>query len=157
MVVRSPAKQLLKSYVLKVRTKVCSSFFWPLCYFPISVDLGDFLYECQLIKKWLLFNEYFFSRDIFKDRTEKMAKRLELMTTRYAALEKRRESEVEGFKTDVKNLRKRLKEVEKQLYKVLYSPVQIMSKQQIFSASSFENGSRNANTWKKKTIISRLY
>ena len=59
-----------------------------------------------------------FFRDIFKERTEKMAKRLELMTTRYAALEKRRESEVEGFKTDVKHLRKRLKDVEKQLYKV---------------------------------------
>nr|CAB3228703.1 coiled-coil domain-containing protein 77 [Phallusia mammillata] len=57
-------------------------------------------------------------RDIFKERTEKMAKRLELMTVRYAALEKRRGSEVEGFKTDVKNLRKRLKDLEKQLYKV---------------------------------------
>ena len=40
------------------------------------------------------------------------------MTVRYAALEKRRTSEVEGFKTDIKNLRKRLKDVEKQLYKV---------------------------------------
>ncbi|XP_078482082.1 coiled-coil domain-containing protein 77 [Ciona intestinalis] len=48
----------------------------------------------------------------------KVAVRLKLMTIRYAALEKRRSSEVEGFKTDVKNLRKRLKEVEKQLYKV---------------------------------------
>ncbi|XP_076810464.1 coiled-coil domain-containing protein 77-like [Clavelina lepadiformis] len=57
-------------------------------------------------------------RDIFKERSEKIAKRLELMTVRYAALEKRRVSEVEGFKTDVKNLRKRLKDVEKQLYKV---------------------------------------
>ena len=50
-----------------------------------------------------------------------MAKRLEMMTSRYAALEKRRESEVEGFKTDVKNLRARLKDVEKQLYKVKWN------------------------------------
>lgn len=57
-------------------------------------------------------------KDIFKERTDKTAKRLELMTVRYAALEKRRTSEVEGFKTDIKNLRKRLKDVEKQLYKV---------------------------------------
>jgi len=40
------------------------------------------------------------------------------MTLRYAALEKRRGAEVEGFKTDVKNLRSKLKDVEKQLYKV---------------------------------------
>ena len=55
---------------------------------------------------------------MFKERTGKQTKRLELMTIRYAALEKRRGSEVEGFQTDIKNLRKRLKEVEKQLYKV---------------------------------------
>ena len=58
------------------------------------------------------------NRDVFKERTGKQTKRLELMTIRYAALEKRRGSEVEGFQTDIKNLRKRLKEVEKQLYKV---------------------------------------
>ena len=47
-----------------------------------------------------------------------MAKRLELMNTRYADLEKRRNLEVEGFKTDIKLLRGRLKDLEKQLYKV---------------------------------------
>ncbi|KAK6482897.1 coiled-coil domain-containing protein 77 [Huso huso] len=57
-------------------------------------------------------------REIFKDRSGKMAKRLQLMTQRYEALEKRRSMEVEGFKTDIKHLRQRLKDVEKQLFKV---------------------------------------
>ena len=39
------------------------------------------------------------------------------MNKRYNELEKRRNLEVEGFKTDIKNLRTKLKEVEKQLYK----------------------------------------
>lgn len=47
-----------------------------------------------------------------------MAKRLQLMTQRYEALEKRRVMEVEGFKTDLKHLRQKLKDVEKQLIKV---------------------------------------
>lgn len=47
-----------------------------------------------------------------------MAKRLQMMTQRYEALEKRREMEVEGFKSDVKHLRQKLKDVEKQLFKV---------------------------------------
>ncbi|KAF5907567.1 coiled-coil domain-containing protein 77, partial [Clarias magur] len=57
-------------------------------------------------------------REIFKDRSDKMAKRLQLMTQRYEALEKRRSMEVEGFKTDLKHLRQKLKDVEKQLFKV---------------------------------------
>lgn len=57
-------------------------------------------------------------KDVFKERTDKMAQRLQLMTQRYEALEKRRCSEVEGFKNDIKLLRKRLKDLEKQLYKV---------------------------------------
>jgi len=57
-------------------------------------------------------------KDVFKERTEKMSKRLQLMSVRYAALEKRRGCEVEGFQTDIKHLRKRLKEVEKQLYRL---------------------------------------
>lgn len=40
------------------------------------------------------------------------------MNKRYEALEKRRNLEVEGFKNDIKILRTRLKDVEKQLYKV---------------------------------------
>ena len=58
---------------------------------------------------------------ILKDRGEKMGKRLKLMNQRYQDLERRRNLEVEGFKTDIKNLRTRLKEVERQLYKVKYT------------------------------------
>ncbi|XP_063301402.1 coiled-coil domain-containing protein 77 [Pelobates fuscus] len=57
-------------------------------------------------------------REIFKERSDKVAKRLQMMTQRYEALEKRRNMEVEGFKTDIKLLRQRLKDVEKQLFKV---------------------------------------
>ncbi|XP_062990498.1 coiled-coil domain-containing protein 77 [Elgaria multicarinata webbii] len=60
-------------------------------------------------------------REIFKERSEKMGKRLQLMTQRYEALEKRRVMEVEGFKTDIKQLRQRLKDVERQLFKVTMS------------------------------------
>ncbi|XP_077025762.1 coiled-coil domain-containing protein 77 [Tamandua tetradactyla] len=56
-------------------------------------------------------------REIFKDRTNKMGKRLQLMTKRYATLEKRRVLEVEGFKTDIKALRQKLKDLEQMLYK----------------------------------------
>ncbi|KAI3371526.1 hypothetical protein L3Q82_024111, partial [Scortum barcoo] len=56
-------------------------------------------------------------REIFKERSDKMAKRLQLMTQRYEALEKRRVMEVEGFKTDLKHLRQKFKDVEKQLLK----------------------------------------
>ncbi|XP_050413769.1 coiled-coil domain-containing protein 77 isoform X1 [Patella vulgata] len=58
------------------------------------------------------------TREIFKDRSGKMTQRLQLMNSRYEDLEKRRNLEVEGFKTDIKNLRGRLKDVERQLYKV---------------------------------------
>lgn len=47
-----------------------------------------------------------------------MANRLQLMTQRYEALEKRRAMEVEGFKTDIKHLRQKVKDVEKHLFKV---------------------------------------
>ncbi|XP_054632656.1 coiled-coil domain-containing protein 77 [Dunckerocampus dactyliophorus] len=57
-------------------------------------------------------------REIFKERSDKMTKRLQLMTQRYEALERRRALEVEGFKTDLKQLRQKLKDVEKQLLQV---------------------------------------
>ncbi|XP_068169718.1 coiled-coil domain-containing protein 77 isoform X2 [Antennarius striatus] len=57
-------------------------------------------------------------REIFKDRSDKMAKRLQLMTQRYEALEKRRAMEAEGFKTDLKHLKQKFKDVEKQLLKI---------------------------------------
>ncbi|XP_022378119.1 coiled-coil domain-containing protein 77 isoform X2 [Enhydra lutris kenyoni] len=56
-------------------------------------------------------------REIFKDRTNKMGKRLQVMTRRYEALENRRILEVEGFKTDIKILRQKLKHLEQTLYK----------------------------------------
>lgn len=58
------------------------------------------------------------SKEVYKDRSEKMTKRLSLMNQRYEALEKRRALEVEGFKSDIKMLRNKLKIVEKQLFKV---------------------------------------
>ncbi|NXX15503.1 CCD77 protein, partial [Podargus strigoides] len=57
-------------------------------------------------------------RELFKERLEKMGKRLKLVTQRYEALEKRRSMEVEGFKNDIKQLRQKLNDVEKQLFKV---------------------------------------
>ncbi|XP_073798181.1 coiled-coil domain-containing protein 77 isoform X2 [Danio rerio] len=57
-------------------------------------------------------------REIFKERSDKMAKRLQLMTRRYEALEKRRVMEVEGFKTDIRLLRQKVKDVEKILFKL---------------------------------------
>lgn len=58
------------------------------------------------------------SNEVYKERSEKMSKRLGLMNQRYEALEKRRALEVEGFKSDIKMLRNKLKSVEKQLFKV---------------------------------------
>ena len=58
------------------------------------------------------------SKDLFKQRMEKLTKRLELMNTRYEALEKRSHLVVDGYKNDIKLLRQRLKEMEKQLFKV---------------------------------------
>ncbi|KFZ51476.1 Coiled-coil domain-containing protein 77, partial [Antrostomus carolinensis] len=57
-------------------------------------------------------------RELFKERSQKTGKRLKLMTQRYEALEKRRNMEVEGFKNDIKQLRQKLEDVEKQLFKV---------------------------------------
>ncbi|NXX80023.1 CCD77 protein, partial [Urocolius indicus] len=57
-------------------------------------------------------------RELFKERSEKMGKRLKVVTQRYEALEKRRNMEVEGFKNDIKQLRQKLKDVEKQLFQV---------------------------------------
>lgn len=56
-------------------------------------------------------------RELFKERSDKMAKRLQLMTTRYEALEKRRAMEAEGFKTDLKLLKQKFKDVEKKIFK----------------------------------------
>ncbi|XP_049578868.1 coiled-coil domain-containing protein 77 [Syngnathus scovelli] len=58
-------------------------------------------------------------QQIFKDRAEKLSERLKLTTQRHEALAKRRTLEVEGFKTDLRQLRQKLKDVEKQLVQVL--------------------------------------
>lgn len=60
-------------------------------------------------------------KELFKERSEKMGKRLKLMTQRCEALEKRRSMEVEGFKNDIKLLQQKLKDVEKQIYKVAHN------------------------------------
>ncbi|NXD42216.1 CCD77 protein, partial [Copsychus sechellarum] len=57
-------------------------------------------------------------KELFKERSEKMEKRLKMMTQRCEALEKRRNLEVEGFKNDIKQLQQKLKGVEKHIYKV---------------------------------------
>lgn len=57
------------------------------------------------------------TRDLFKDRQEKMSKKMQIMNDRYKELEKRRNMEIEGFKNDIKMLRQKLKSVEKQLFK----------------------------------------
>ncbi|NXM79610.1 CCD77 protein, partial [Oenanthe oenanthe] len=57
-------------------------------------------------------------KELFKERSEKMEKRLKMMTRRCEALEKRRNMEVEGFKNDIKQLQQKLKGVEKHIYKV---------------------------------------
>ncbi|NWH31689.1 CCD77 protein, partial [Chloropsis hardwickii] len=57
-------------------------------------------------------------KELFKERSEKMGKRLKMMTQRCEALEKRRSMEVEGFKNDIKQLQQKLKDAEKKIYKV---------------------------------------
>jgi coiled-coil domain-containing protein 77 len=47
-----------------------------------------------------------------------MGRRLALSNDRFKELERRRNMEIEGFKTDIKMLRQKLKYVEKQLFRV---------------------------------------
>lgn len=47
-----------------------------------------------------------------------MGRRLTLSNDRFKELERRRNMEIEGFKTDIKMLRQKLKYVEKQLFRV---------------------------------------
>ena len=47
-----------------------------------------------------------------------MSHRLTLSNDRFKELERRRNMEIEGFKTDIKMLRQKLKYVEKQLFRV---------------------------------------
>lgn len=61
------------------------------------------------------------SKNLFKQRTDKLTKRLCLMNSRYEALEKRRRLEIEGYQNDIRLLHQRMKEMEKQLFKVTFS------------------------------------
>ncbi len=58
------------------------------------------------------------TKDIFKEKQDKIGKKLSVMNDRYKDLERRRNMEVEGFRNDIKMLRNKLKTVEKQLFKV---------------------------------------
>jgi hypothetical protein len=53
-----------------------------------------------------------------------MGRRLSLSNERFKELERRRNMEIEGFKTDIKMLRQKLKYVEKQLFRVSRSQIQ---------------------------------
>merc|ERR1712071_643338 len=57
-------------------------------------------------------------RDAYRDKCERLQKRLENNDLKYKSLEKRRATEVEGFKSDIKILRGRLKDMEKQVLKI---------------------------------------
>ncbi|CAH8513845.1 unnamed protein product [Schistosoma rodhaini] len=57
------------------------------------------------------------SKDVFKDQAHKLHERVQVMAQRYQNLERRRQLEMEGYRTDISVLRKKLKEVERQLLK----------------------------------------
>ncbi len=69
---------------------------------------------------------------MFRERTEKVTKRLELVNRRYEGLEKRRNLEVQGYKTDIKILRDRLKDLEKRLCKVCYKTMRLVIGEKVF-------------------------
>ncbi|CAH8503311.1 unnamed protein product [Schistosoma intercalatum] len=58
------------------------------------------------------------SKDVFKDQAQKLHERVQVMSQRYQNLERRRQLEMEGYRTDISVLRKKLKEVERQLLKL---------------------------------------
>lgn len=95
-------------------------------------------------------------REIFKDRTDKMGKRLQVMTRRYEALEHRRLLEVEGFKTDIKALRQRLKDLEQMLYK---ATMNAQANQDLAILCEVRNGNRRAHKLQGelKSLKSKLF
>ncbi|KAK6642316.1 hypothetical protein RUM44_014039 [Polyplax serrata] len=54
---------------------------------------------------------------IFKEKTEKMATHVAYLKSKYEDLDRRRQLEAEGFHTDIRMLRERLKELEKKIDK----------------------------------------
>ena len=61
------------------------------------------------------------AKHLYQERGDKLARRLQLLDQRYQALEQRRNLEVEGYKNDIKMLRGKMKDLERQLYKVTLS------------------------------------
>lgn len=84
----------------------------PLTHVNVLKSADTFLTSCYAV-----FLEIFYILNN-QERTDKTTKRLQLMTQRYKALEKRRAMEVEGYKTDLKNLREKFNDIEKQIIKV---------------------------------------
>jgi coiled-coil domain-containing protein 77 len=58
------------------------------------------------------------AKGVDSKKSKKLLQRLNLMKQRYEKLEKRRSLEAEGYKSSIKILRKRLTEVEKQIYRL---------------------------------------
>lgn len=88
---------------------------WPCLLMVVLFEIYTDAFSSTFWSMHSITHIHFLSR---QDRSEKMTKRLQLMNARYQDLERRRALEVEGFQTDIKNLRQRLKDVERQLYKV---------------------------------------
>ena len=61
------------------------------------------------------------AKHLYQERGDKLSRRLQLLDQRYQALEQRRNLEVEGYKNDIKMLRGKMKDLERQLYKVTLS------------------------------------
>lgn len=58
------------------------------------------------------------TQELFKGREDKLTQRLKLCTDRYKELERRRQMEIEGFTNELRQLRDKLRRVEKNLFKV---------------------------------------
>ncbi|KAG8138343.1 hypothetical protein E2320_004261, partial [Naja naja] len=95
-------------------------------------------------------------QEMFKQRSEKMGRRLQLMTRRYDALEKRRAMEVEGFKNDIKQFQKKLQDVEKQLFKVVKN---VGPDQDLAMLHEVRRGNKRAKKLQGelKTLKSKIY
>ncbi|KAA0200563.1 Coiled-coil domain-containing protein 77 [Fasciolopsis buskii] len=74
------------------------------------IQLEEELVKCR--------EEGLVSKDALKQHTDKLNQRLQTVNNRYRDLERRRQLEMEGYRTDISALRKKLREVEKQLLKL---------------------------------------
>lgn len=106
----------------------CTSLEMELAQIREKGDFGKELFKVSWTDIHVNKNLLYFWLDVYKnniwkcsrlqERSDKMAKRLQLMTQRYEALEKRRAMEAEGYKTDLKLLRQKFNDIEKQIFKV---------------------------------------